>query len=125
MSKDAWVAEICRRLKEQGYVPIVRGKPTRTLRSRSEHSRLYWDLAHGDYVATVSQHSVSAMESILAGVPAVVTGPHPCGNLATTFDDFLNNDINLPRRDQVEDWVDALLYNTRHKEEMRTGSWRD
>ena len=120
-----WTEWVCRELRKHGYEPVLRNKPSRTLRTKTSDSRLYQQLASGDYIGTVSQHSVSAMETLLAGYPAITTGPHPCGELATPFEEFLQGDLTLPQSDDIEDWVDGLLYNTRHKTEMRSGSWHN
>lgn len=107
-------------LEERGYRVQVRSKPHRE--ARENNNRLYQQL---DNIAfTVSIHSVSAVESILAGVPAVVSGDHPAGAIGTPAQEFLEtNQLRTPCVDEQDAWVEQLLQDTFHKQECYDGSW--
>lgn len=123
-TQSAWIKRMTELFASKGYTVDVRHKPTRDDR-RDTRKRLGAILQSTDYFATVSQHSVSAVESILAGTPAITTGPHPCGNLATPLEQFTSGEIRRPSLEQTEAWIDALLGNTYHKQEIRSGAWYD
>lgn len=114
-----WVQKYTTYYEQHGYEVLVRSKPTRKYRHLPQ-GRLAHQLEEDQILFTVSQHSVSAIESILAGVPAVVTGPHCGGLLATPW----GEDLRTPDQDQVYAWVDTLLGDTRHKIEMWEGTWK-
>lgn len=116
-SQQAWITTWTKWAERLGYSVDVRIKPPRTQRSQYE---LTEQLSAREYTATISQHSAAAIESLLAGTPAVVTHPteHPCGPLATTPEQFRAGDLNLPTKEQAYDWYERLLSNIRHKREV-------
>lgn len=118
-----WTEKWRRCLELRGYTVELRPKPAR--QRREEHNnRLYQILERNDIAFTVSIHSVSAVESILAGVPAVVEGRHPAGHLGTTAERFINeNTINQPTVAEQDIWVERLLMDTYHKTEAYSGEW--
>lgn len=122
---NIWIKKTCDDLRRLGYEPVVRTKPSRTLRRDKPLSRLGRELAQGDYLCTVSQHSVTALETILEGYPAVVTGVHGAGFLATPWEEFEQGEIRLPMTIEIESWMDTVLSNCRHKSEMKEGTWHD
>lgn len=123
-TQQQWIEHYTRELESRGYSVEVRNKPTRNLR-RDPNQRLCNILKQSDYAFTVSQHSVSAIESILAGTVAVVTGPHGCGELATPWQHFVEGSMQTPTVAEQEAWVDTLLGNTWTKQDIRTGAWYD
>lgn len=122
LDQKTWIKRCIKMVESRGYEAVVRYKPGRTARTEQEDLRLVNSL--DQFAATVSQHSASAVESIGAGTPAIVTGPHPAGPLATTREQFLSGEFNLPTDDQVYQWFELLLSNTRHKVELFTGIWQ-
>ena len=114
-----WVNDITKQLDSLGYAYDIRYKPGR--KERALGKQLTDKLATGTYCATVSQHSVAAVESIMAGVPAVVTGPHPAGNLATPWHEFERGHLRTPELIEVVNWIEILLGNVRHKRELLEG----
>jgi len=116
---SAWTQHWITQLESLGYEVEVRQKPGRS--QRKQGNQLSDQLHTGKYQITVSQHSVAAMESILAGVPAVVTGIHGTGPLGTPWEEFAQGGLRLPQEAEVEQWVDTLLGNTRHKSEIFSG----
>jgi len=119
-TQQNWINRYTTMCEAMGYTVEVRYKRGRKQRVGSEVTH---QLATGRYLCTVSQHSVAAIETIMAGYPAVVTGPHPCGDLATPWREFAQGNLRRPHRDDVEAWCRTLLGNCRHKSEIFGGTW--
>lgn len=119
----SWLSRWSHWASQNGYEPVVRRKPARPERVKNPETRLYEHLLLNDYAFTISQHSVAAVESILAGVPAVTTGPHPIGPLYTPHEWAMSGDFVTPEIDLVWNWIGRLAYNTYHKSELFTGAW--
>lgn len=117
-----WITHHTTLLERMGYTVETR---TKVGRKQRLNNQLKDQLASGKYLCTVSQHSVAAMETIMAGLPAVVTGPHPCGDLATPWHELERGHLRTPSREAVEAWCRTLLGNIRHKREIFTGEWKD
>lgn len=110
--------------EHNGFEAVVRTKPDRPRRVSEPESRLYDHLVLHDYFCTISQHSVAAVESIMAGTPSVVTGPHPAGYLATDQKEFVLGQLRIPDAVEVWNWISRLASNTYHKKELFKGTWR-
>lgn len=121
--RNSWLSIWLAWCKQHGYEAEIRGKPDRTARVKNPNVRLYEHLILGDYAFTISQHSVAAVESIMAGVPAVVTGPNPIGPLGTTQEQAESGDFVLPDSATVWDWIRRIASNTYHKRELFSGGW--
>lgn len=121
----SWISVWVVWCEQNGYEPIVRAKPARDARRNHLEIRLQEHLVLNDYAFTISQHSVAAVESIMAGVPAVVTGPHPIGDLGTTVEQAESGDFVKPDVDQVWHWIQRIASNTYHKSELFSGSWHE
>jgi hypothetical protein len=126
-TRTLWIEEISQHIRSIGLEPVVWPKLSRRARTERADLRLYNRLLQGDILCTVSQHSVSALESILAGVPCVVTGIHPCGDLATPAGEFFSTgELRTPNSADVEEWIaTAILPNTWNKQELREGTWQE
>jgi len=124
ISQREWINRWQGWCEHNGYTAVVRKKPERPQRVRDPMSRLYEHLVIEDYFCTISQHSVAAIESIMAGVPAVVTGPHPAGDLATDQKEFVLGQLRIPDVNQVWNWILRIASNTYHKSELFQGKWR-
>ena len=122
-SSSDWIDNICKHLRDLGYTPLVRGKPSRLQRKKG--NTLGRQIQEDSILFTVSQHSVCALESILEGVPAVTTGIHSAGALATPWQEMCEGKLRTPDLDTVEDWVDWVCGNTYHISELKEGTWRD
>lgn len=118
-----WLWRWSSHLEAAGFEPVVRRKPDRKIRVNKPEMRLYETLLLDDYYCTISQHSVAALESIMAGTPAVVTGPHPAGELATPKEEFVLGHLRIPDQDQVWNWIRRVASNTYHKSELFSGAW--
>ena len=121
ISVREWKINWIQLLESRGYRVRIRHKPGRSQREENRN-RLYQQL---DKVAfTVSIHSASAVESILAGVPAVVDGRSCAGPLGTPAQEYKEtNQLRLPTVEEQNLWVDQILANTFHKQELYDGSW--
>lgn len=119
---DAWLGHYTRAVEGMGYTWEVRSKPTR--KERRDGGQLTDQLLAGDYTAIVCQHSVAAQEAIMAGVPAVVTGPVQQGPLATPWEEFAMGELRRPEQIEVVNWTEALLANTYHVTEINRPGWR-
>ena len=122
ITQGAWISKYTQSLEQLGYTVEVRMKRGRKFRKQG--NELTDQLSSGRYFATLSQHSVAAMETIMAGYPAIVTGPHPAGELATPWSEFAQGDLRTPEQISVVNWVETLLGNCRHKSEIFGGTWR-
>ena len=120
-TRSQWIDRWAGWCEAQGYEPVLRNKPARPVRNNDEDARLCNTAEN--YFATISQHSVAAIESIIGGTPAVVTGPNPGGPLVTTPKQFEQGNIVVPDMDAVMDWLELCLSNIRHKSELFSGAW--
>lgn len=120
-TQQEWLRDVIQEVLDQGLDYEIRFKPGR--KARANNAQLTDQLKQKQYLCTVSQHSVAAVESIMAGTPAVVTGPHPAGDLATTWEEFVDRELRRPHTDDVVEWIDRILGNCRHKREIFTGEW--
>jgi len=122
-TRSDWIEIWSKWCEKNGYEPEVRPKPERTQRKKYPNCRLYDTLVLNDFAFTISQHSVAAVESIMAGVPAVTTGPHPIGPLYTPPEWAEVGAFVTPEQEAVWDWIKRLASNTYHKSELFTGGW--
>lgn len=120
MTVDQWIESKRRVLLQRGFSVEVRQKPSRRDRE-GRVGKLYQQL---DGVGLVVTEGVSAIESILAGVPALVGEWAPAGPLATRWEDFVReNYIDTPTADRTEQWMERVLQDTFHKSEIYSGKW--
>lgn len=120
-TQQAWINGVTKQLSKMGYTWEIRWKSSRSMRTKT--GELHTQLKSTDYACTVSQHSVAALETVCAGVPAVVTGPHPAGELATPWEEFVQGEFRLPCQDDIEQWCAGVLHSIKHKRELFTGEW--
>ena len=109
--------------EQHGFQPAVRRKPTREYRRDNPDCRLYNHLLLEDYAFTISQHSVAAVESIMAGVPAVTTGPNSIGPMSTPPEWAEQDVFVIPEVEKVWEWIQRWASNTYHKQELFSESW--
>lgn len=120
-SVNEWIREKQELLLERGFEVLVRPKPSRRDREEGNAGKLYEQL---DGIGLVVTEGVSAIESILAGVPALVGDWAPTGPLASRWKDFvIGHDIDTPTADRTEQWMERVLQDTFHKSEIYLGSW--
>lgn len=122
-TKRAWIEDMTQKFESLGWRVIMRDKPSRSLREVN-NGKLYEQLLAEPIGCTVSIHSVGPVESLLAGVPAVVSGRHAGGPCATPLEEFLETkQLRLPHESDCDAWVSRLLDDTYHKTEAYDGSW--
>lgn len=90
---QAWLAEITHELRRRGQAWEIRHKQDRKIRNRSPQDRIR--ARAQSYRGIITAHSVSAIDAILAGRPAIVWGQDPTQGLATPWQEWLVTD--LPR----------------------------
>jgi len=117
-----WVNRIVKQLDQMGWQYAVRMKPGRS--QRKNNNELYDQLETNKFAVTISQHSVASIDSLLAGIPAVVTGPHCGSEYATPWDEFTQGNIRHFDQESILDWCDWLLGDTYHKSELKNGTYR-
>ena len=117
-----WLKEVIKDLTTMGFTYDIRQKPSREGRIGNQ---LVEVLSTGRYCATVSQHSVAAVETLLAGIPAVTTGPNSCLGLDTPMHQFMQGELKQAHETDVEQLVDSLLHNCLHKSELAEGLWTE
>tara|TARA_R110000868_G_scaffold96433_1_gene265342 strand:- start:1625 stop:2548 length:924 start_codon:yes stop_codon:yes gene_type:complete len=122
-SQGEWCKKWTTALTEMGYDVHVRVKPSRLSR-RAPH-RLCDVLLKENIGITVSNHSTVAIESMLSGVPAVVTGTNPSGVLGTPMKEFVEtNQVRPVDTMELIAWCELLLRWDYHKKELYDGSWK-
>tara|TARA_R100000426_G_scaffold79718_1_gene57420 strand:- start:117 stop:1043 length:927 start_codon:yes stop_codon:yes gene_type:complete len=122
ITRSEWTNSWRTILERLGYRVFVRPKPGRELR-QAPH-RLCDQLVRNNVGITVSNHSIVAVESMLAGVPAVVSGSNATGELGTPAEEFEQTGILRPvDMDQLIDWCEQLLLDDYHKSEVYNGTW--
>lgn len=120
LTVEQWIQKKTSVLRDRGFDVKVRTKPSRQDREGGA-GRLYQQL---DNIGLVVSEGVGALESILAGVPALVGDWAPAGPLATHWDDFVESyNIDTPTADRTEQWMERVLQDTFHKSEIYSGSW--
>jgi len=125
INKTDWIREKTLQLQKQGWEVILRDKPSRGQRE-IDNGKLYEQLTMQNIGITVSIHSVGPVESLLAGVPAIVEGRHAGGPGTTPWQDFIQTGaINTPHQSDVDAWVETILNHTYHKTEAYTGEWHN
>lgn len=118
-----WIQEKTKKLQNMGYKVEVRVKPGRPQRETHD-GKLYERLRRGDVSITVGCHSMGAIESLLAGVPAIVEGAHSGGACATPWDEFVQGgEVRVPLQSAVERHANYMLNYTYHKLELYDGTW--
>ena len=123
LDKTDWIRERMHQLTNMGYRPVLRDKPGRQAREIN-NNKLHEVIHNEDIAFTVSIHSVVPVETLVAGIPAVVEGRHASGELGTPWDEFVaTNKLRCPEREEVDTWVDRILMDTFHKTEAYTGVW--
>ena len=121
-SREQWRHKIQTHLEKQGWSVETRIKTGR--KDRNGGNQLYKQLETGRYDLVINQHSASTIESILAGVPVVCDNLHCGGNLIVTWDNFIKGaDPILPNTAEVEQWMQVILGNIRHKTTIGTNAW--
>ena len=115
-----WIIETTKELNKKGFKVIgVHTKPTRGQRTGNPNLRLYQKLQNTKPGLIVNQHSASTIEILLAGVPVICRGLHCGGPLVTNWKDFVaGHPPTIPTFSQVEEWMNTILSNTRHKAEV-------
>jgi len=121
-TKSAWIKGVVQELERMGVDYDIRHKPSR--KTRQLNGELTDQLEDGRYAVTISQHSVAAVESIVAGVPAVTTGASPAHKYATPWNEYLQGHLRLWDTDQQRKLCLEMLAQTRHKRELFEGTWR-
>lgn len=119
-SVEQWIKTRTQVLESRGYTVVVRPKPSRQAREGAA-GKLYQQL---EGIGLVVSEGVSALEAIMAGVPALVGDWAPTGPLATRWDDFLMDEpIDTPTADRTDEWMERVLQDTFHKSEIYSGEW--
>ena len=120
-TREQWLSKVQHTLEQQGWTWELRIKQGRKAR---RSNKLMDQLATGHYGLVVNQHSASTMESILAGVPVVCDNDHCGGPLVTQFKDFSEGaDPQECTSAEVEQWMQTILGNVRHKSELKGTEW--
>jgi hypothetical protein len=98
---DHWIAEVVQHIVARGDSYVIRHKQDRKHRIQDCHSRVIHTAQH--YRGIITAHSVSAIDAILAGRPAVTWGQDPTCGLATPWLEFVSTgQVREPRIDQTQ-----------------------
>ena len=100
-SLSAWEHQITSRLRELGHAWQVRPKPERIRRIGNVTPRVIH--CADQYRGVITAHSVSAIDAILAGRPAVIWGQDPTCGVGTPWQEFETaGRVRTPRLDQIQ-----------------------
>lgn len=98
----SWLAEVTAHLTARGDSYVVRSKQDRKHRMHDKQARIIWTAQQ--YRGVITAHSVSSIDAILAGRPAVIWGQDPSMGCATPWTDFLSAGIVYePDVDEVKE----------------------
>lgn len=86
-SLASWLTAVCAHLDHVGHGYEIRHKPDRKHR-RLPEQRVIWSAQQ--YRGVITAHSVSAIDALLAGRPAIVWGQDPTLGCGTPWADFLS-----------------------------------
>lgn len=100
-SLASWQHEVTQHLAARGDPYVIRHKQDRKHRMHDRPSRVLWTAQA--YRGIVTAHSVSAIDAILAGRPAIVWGQDPTLGCGTAWQDFVSAGVvREPDQDQVK-----------------------
>lgn len=100
-SLSSWLHEVQNLLTARGDQYQVRHKQDRKHRMHDRQSRVLWTAQN--YRGIVTAHSVSAIDAILAGRPAIVWGQDPTLGCGTAWMDFVSAGVVMePDQDEVK-----------------------
>jgi hypothetical protein len=96
-----WRHQVTSRLRELAHDWHTRPKPIRSFRMNQGKCRVIH--CAGQYRGVITAHSVSAIDAILAGRPAVIWGQDPTCGTGTPWGEFESQgQARLPSLDQVQ-----------------------
>lgn len=121
ISREQWVQDTVNKLKNLTDRPVIVRE-----RVSSRLHRVHVDpldrVLRNDVHALVTFNSASAIESILAGVPAfVLCETHAANPVANRSLDIIENPW-YPDQDLIHKWINHLAYGQFHVKEMRDGT---
>lgn len=100
-SLASWQHEITQHLDARGDRYVIRHKQDRKHRMHRRDSRVLWTA--DQYRGIITAHSVSAIDAVLAGRPAIVWGQDPTCGCGTPWMDFLSAGVVYePEADEVQ-----------------------
>ena len=105
----------------RGWEPVFRDKPPRNQRQGTQS--LGHQLRSEPWRCVICTHSAAPAEVIEQGIPCVALGAQAIGELATTWQEFTEDQLRTYTRDQALQALRRILPLTRHKQELLTGSW--
>jgi hypothetical protein len=122
MDPEVWVAQVVEQLKQHTDRPIE----IRLKRPRSERlaENTMEEALDDDVHCLVTYNSVSAVEAVMLGKPAICLGPNAAGVVANNTVDQVEN-LHFPSEEEREAWLRHLSYNQFTLIEMSDGTaWR-
>ena len=97
----AWQHQVIAQLQALGHSYVIRPKQDRKHRMHDPESRVIHTAQQ--YRGIITAHSVSAIDAVLAGRPAVIWGQDPSLGMATPWPEFVaTGQVREPRIDQVQ-----------------------
>lgn len=122
MDPEVWVAEVVTQLKQFTDRPIeIRLKRPRT--ERMTENTMAEALAD-DVHCLITYNSVSAVEAVMLGKPAICLGPNAASVVSNTALSQVEN-LMYPTEDQLEAWLRHLSYSQFTFAEITDGTaWR-
>tara|TARA_B110000503_G_scaffold69653_1_gene108553 strand:- start:1683 stop:3398 length:1716 start_codon:yes stop_codon:yes gene_type:complete len=121
-SPEEWVKQVSIELKKHTDRPIeIRLKPDRSERITNKSLQ---EALEDNVYCTVTYNSIAALESLLAGKPAIALGPNCATALCNTQLSEINN-LNTPTEEEMRALMAHLSYCQFTREEMMNGkAWR-
>lgn len=121
IDRDQWLKETVEKIRQCTDRPVVVRDRARKREDRTILNPLSQVLAD-DVHCLVTYNSIAAVESIIAGVPAIVLSPtHAAQPVASARIEDIENPV-WPDQGLREAWAHSLAYQQYHVKEMRDGT---
>jgi hypothetical protein len=80
-------------------------------------------LTEQDYRFVICTHSAAALEVLATGTPVVALGAEAAHKLNTPWPKMLNDELETPTADDIQNQILRMLPTVWHKQELLTGDW--
>lgn len=120
-TKQQWRSQVEHECRQQGLEPVIRDKHSRNVR---HHQGELNEVLKEPWYCTISFQSMSVVESLAQGVPAVAyLGDSALRDLTTPWSEFQRGQLRVWHRDHCLDQISGLLSQCWHKQEAYEGEW--
>lgn len=118
-TSGSWLDKVTSQLKKMGISYVVRNKVL-------DPSQRVYNQVSDQYVQEecdlmITQHSAASSEVVVLGAPIVTTSVHnPARDVSTKWKDFVNGELKIYDKKEIEDWVTRICGYTYYRDEINT-----